>query len=39
MKALRALGRGLAALLAAGVVIALYLLVLTRGSWQPWTAL
>lgn len=39
MKALRTVGRGLAALLAAAVVIALYLLVLTRGSWQPWTVL
>lgn len=39
MKAVRAVGRALAALLATGVVIALYLLVLTRGSWQPWTVL
>jgi hypothetical protein len=39
VKAVRAVGRALAAVLAAGVVVALYLLVLTRGSWQPWNAL
>lgn len=39
MRAVRATGRGLAALLAATAVVILYLLVLSRGSWPPWSIL
>jgi hypothetical protein len=39
VKAVRTARQGLAALLAAGVVLTLYLLVLSRGSWPPWSIL